>query len=628
MAEVVLRFPLLNGGRAGGINGADLETFAKDPSYYVARECAQNTLDATVGNHTAELHFTYQEIPVEKLPCLLDLKDVFERCKEYRPQDDDLRLFCENGIRVLSQKKIPVLIVSDYMTTGLTGSDVDVDGRWYGLVKSEGSSNKDPDAGGSFGIGKAAPLAASSLRTVYYSTKTENGCAFQGVSAQTTHKNKDGKKTQSVGYIGYYNNSPGEDENYFPAIRDINEIPDFLVREKIGTSIYIPGYCDTENWENNILKSLLNDFWLAILHAKISFKVGNTLLDKTNVGKLINDYKGADGFTADRYYRAYLSGKCFSGKLNHIDDVKLYLMEEVDLPDKRVSYMRRNYMLIYEESNFRFRKNFTGLFICDNEKGNKILRAMEPPKHDEWQPKREKLLSRYPDIDGKNVLDSIRKLINAKVKELMPLSITPQFELDDIKKYLPFSDDGTEETEKGKVKEEEKETFKKIVTDTDKITIPVVRSDDLRKDDDGEEQAPVNGGENATPKPGPVPPIPPGPVPPTPAPPSPGPGHRFSPAVKAKIKSRLLLYSNKENYYLVALTSQNADFDGNLHLHSVGDDGEVDKIKVCGASNNGNTITINPNGTVRLQLTKDKTERIKLFVENNEELSLRFTYGS
>jgi hypothetical protein len=244
---------------------------------------------------------------------------------------------------------------------------------------------------------------------------------------------------------------------------------------------------------------------------------------------------------------------------------------------------------------------------------------MEPPKHDEWQPLR--LLSRYPSLDGQKILDSIRQLINAKIKELVPLSITPQFEIDDIKKYLPYSDDDSGTQSDGNKKQEDKETFKKIVAEAEPVTIiPFSKTSDLEKNKEGNENIPGGTGQGGhkpgPPHPGPIPP--PGPVP--------GPGP--SPAIKARIKSRILSYSNGDKSYLIAFTAQNTDFNGDIYLHSVGDDSESDMVKITNAISDNNSIPINRDGSIPMKLPKDKTRKIKINVENNEELSLRFIYGN
>lgn len=66
---IKLRFPTLNGGEEEGLNDAGIETFEGDTGDHVARECAQNTSDASA-NGQVELHFTLEQMRVERLPCL------------------------------------------------------------------------------------------------------------------------------------------------------------------------------------------------------------------------------------------------------------------------------------------------------------------------------------------------------------------------------------------------------------------------------------------------------------------------------------------------------------------------------------------------------------------------------
>lgn len=69
--------------------------------------------------------------------------------------------FFDKAIDVFNQDFIDVLRISDFNTTGLTGSDKDYNSAWQNLVKSSGVSNKGGTSGGSFGIGKSAPFACS-----------------------------------------------------------------------------------------------------------------------------------------------------------------------------------------------------------------------------------------------------------------------------------------------------------------------------------------------------------------------------------------------------------------------------------------------------------------------------------
>ena len=90
--------------------------------------------------------------------------------------------FFKHILEAMRKRGISCLRISDFNTTGLTGSHEEYNSPWCNLTKSSGASDKSGGAGGSFGIGKFAPYACSVLRTVFYSTSdTEGICAAQGV---------------------------------------------------------------------------------------------------------------------------------------------------------------------------------------------------------------------------------------------------------------------------------------------------------------------------------------------------------------------------------------------------------------------------------------------------------------
>ncbi|MGA2323940.1 MAG: hypothetical protein ABSG22_08850 [Sedimentisphaerales bacterium] len=237
--EIELSFPPLVGGMEEGINDGNIETFLGDVNHYIARECAQNTIDAAdQEGHTVELCFDLKNVPISYFPALIDIRAILKSCKSFWTEEPKIKEFADNALDLLKQDKIPMLKVSDYGTTGLTGDDSERTSRWYGLVRSRGVCNKIGGEGGSFGIGKSAALAASALRTVYYFTKTPKNIAFQGVSRLVTHLDGYNKKTQANGYIALYDSK--NSEYYSLRDKDVKNIPTYFLRDKIGTDIYIP----------------------------------------------------------------------------------------------------------------------------------------------------------------------------------------------------------------------------------------------------------------------------------------------------------------------------------------------------------------------------------------------------
>lgn len=297
-----LRFPELRGGTVQGLNDAGVENFQGAIDVYLSRECGQNTGDAIrSGVKTARLEFHRLTMSADSIPGFAELRTTLDSCLEKWGKKPKEQEFFGQAISIAARSEIDVLRISDFGTTGLTGDDSDETGRWFALVKSQGVSNKEDTAGGSFGIGKSSPFAASRFRTVFYGTRTEQGSvALQGVSRLVTHKNKEGKLTQGVGFIGNYDDQNGDP--VFRAIRDEAAIPAPFRRSDPGTDIWIIGYRSGSDWSDDLVRSIVTNFWPAIYNESIQFRVGQMAITKENLKELIDRHIGQEEFEAHHYY--------------------------------------------------------------------------------------------------------------------------------------------------------------------------------------------------------------------------------------------------------------------------------------------------------------------------------------
>ena len=429
-----LKFPELRGGPVQGLNDAGVENFLGAIDVYLSRECGQNTGDAHRANvETVRLEFDRITMRASEIPGFDQLRQTLDFCLERWGSKEKEREFFQQSIELAGKEQISVLKISDFGTTGLTGDDVDETGRWFALVKSQGVSNKeDNTAGGSFGIGKSSPFAASRFRTVFYGTRTEVGdVALQGVSRLVTHKNAEGKATQGMGFIGKYDAHGGEGgEPVFQAIRDESEIPAPFRRTEPGTDIWVIGYRSGSEWSSDLIRSILANFWPAIHRGWIQFRVGNQQISKENLAELIAHHIGHEEFEAHHFHKAIVS-QPIKKTLKHVGDCELYLTaSSVDLP-KKICMVRKTGMRIYDYQPRACRVPFSGLFICTDREGNKLLRKLEPPKHDAWDPKR------IEGQSGKKALDEIKVWIREEVKKLNPLFAGSSFNENELAKYVP-----------------------------------------------------------------------------------------------------------------------------------------------------------------------------------------------
>ena len=430
---MILKFPELRGGPVQGLNDAGVENFQGAIDTYLSRECGQNTGDALRGGvETARLEFQRMTISRNDIPCFERLERTLQAALEHWGDKEKERKFFEQAVNLAAEDSVSVLKISDYGTTGLTGDDMDEKGRWFALVKSQGVSNKGDTAGGSFGIGKSSPFAASRFRTVFYGTRTEGGAvALQGVSRLVTHRNEEGHLTQGVGFIGEYDPAGGEaGDPVFRAIRREAEMPIVFRRTQPGTDIWVVGYRSGERWEEDLIRSILVNFWPAIYRGSIEFKVGDQPIIKDNLQDLIASRAGSEEFDAQHYYNSILNQPA-TKKLRHVGQCELYLTTSSQTLPKRICMSRKSGMRIYDYAPRSCRVPFSGLFICADDAGNKLLRQLEPPKHDTWDPKR------MDKDDGKKALDEIKLWIREELKKLNPLEGRTSFNETELARFLP-----------------------------------------------------------------------------------------------------------------------------------------------------------------------------------------------
>ena len=174
-------FPTIGFGELEGFSNPGLEMFKGEPLRAMAREIVQNSLDAIYEeDKPVYIEFDNKFIsPVTNFPGMENMRVVIDKCREFwkEENEDKTMKFISEADKRLRSSGIFVLRVSDYNTTGLRGafSNKTIT-PWKSLVQGNAFSVKNSDsAGGSYGIGKAAPFVVSKLQTVFYRTYDVDG---------------------------------------------------------------------------------------------------------------------------------------------------------------------------------------------------------------------------------------------------------------------------------------------------------------------------------------------------------------------------------------------------------------------------------------------------------------------
>lgn len=427
-SPIIWNFPSTNHGLDQGFFDSQLEYFQGDHEKYIAREAIQNAIDARL-KYTipVTVEFSKFNIKTNQLPGWEMLLDRCKRCLEYVKNQEKAENFFKNAISLLEGDEIPVLKISDYNTTGLFGADDDREGGWYRLVRADGVSSPKGVGGGCFGIGKGAPIAASQLRTVFYSSiNDKNEPVFQGKARLVSHYDDERDVRQGVGFYGI--------EGY-RAVRNPDLIPDTFKRDKRGTDIYIIGYGANDGWKDKLVESVMQNSWLAVLDGDLEVIISDgekKFINKETLKECFSNYNTGD---AAFFYEARTSWtQKFEVELKHLGKVALYVKKADNYPyPGKVMMVRKPKMLVEARSYRVLREPYAGIFICDNEKGNRLLRDLEPPAHNEWDKERAK--------NGWAAMGELDSFIKDNLRGMgQILSSEPQ-DIPGLDRYLPDSEE-------------------------------------------------------------------------------------------------------------------------------------------------------------------------------------------
>ena len=434
MKKIGWNFPSNDNGCVNGISEAGIETFRGNIFQSLAKEICQNSLDARLDDDKpVRIEFCLSNIDIEDIPDFKRLHDVFVLSKKYWENNKKANDFYENALKILTSKKIRLLRISDFNTTGITGAREEKSSNWVDLVKSSGVSNKTGTAGGSYGIGKNAPFASSELRVVYYSTfDKDNIRAYQGVAKLASFEEEKSKgiislkkkKVMTQG-MGFYGNI----ENNLPVFEDFSL--DNFKRTEIGTDLYILGFIKDDDWENEMIKSVLSSYLLSIYNGDLEIKIENVLISKMNLENLVQEY--ADDLTKG-YYQVLCSPntvhkeKEFAG----LGNITLDILIGKDLNKRKVLMARGNGMKIFDKNRISSTMQFAGICVLKDKKVDEYFRSMETPQHDKWEADRHSNKK-----EAEKTIKELNKFIKDEIKDLGRNTILDEMDAVGASEYLP-----------------------------------------------------------------------------------------------------------------------------------------------------------------------------------------------
>ena len=517
------RFPPTNGGRVDGFNDPGIAHFSGTPYSSLARETIQNSLDARDSyDEPVYVSFEMVELSPDDMG-RAELSIAIDACRSEVDSDDPAQPELIRAQEVLARGRIPFLRVSDRNTTGLRGK------HWRTLVKMQGASFKADleGAGGSFGIGKYAPFAVSALRTVFYWTCYEeddsNFERFQGKCVLMSHQH-DGEEVQGTGFYGLRDG----------CVEMTTSIPDCFrlttqgSRPIHGTSLAIAGFMEVRDWRRRVASSVIENFFYAIDRGQLKVLIepgdgdGDLFeIDDATLGDCFATLLGESAVTEDE--RAEGGNSLSQAKAfweisdddepaiekqdQDLGHCRLWIRVEEGLPS-RVGFVRRTGMLVTAQQSNLIRfpgyRDFAALCVFEDPAGNELLRRMENPRHDQFEP------DRLPEEDrqrGRRALKRITDWIRSEVRrQAGPPEGGRSTVLSELATYLPdmhpdepFEDAGRENGGTGEPGFGERVTLTlKPVRRPTPPTLPSSEDSNEDGDGDGEDTGGAGGGGTGT----------------------------------------------------------------------------------------------------------------------------------
>lgn len=465
-----------------GFNDSGIEHFTGSPIRHLAREVNQNSLDAP-SSATEVVRVTMRLVHVETatIPNLEELKSTIALCKvAAKTESEKAMLFFDSASVELEKKKIAVLEICDFNTKGMAGPSVNGT-PFYAFTKAPGQSRKPGEDGlGSFGIGKYAPYAVSKLRTVFVSTvyaddQGQHQQLTQGKSILMSH---DEGKTRRQGR-GFW----GIRERCQPLAGVSDKIPGWIQQvaseeelpASLGTKLTILAFDNAPGWQESLAVSVAENFFGAINAGKLEVEIDDKhFLNKHTITSFFeNDSIKAELGKEKSEPEQFDNCSNYLATLQEGTEIIIETSEQRDLGlcelrilinealPKKVCFLRSGMFIsdtlqVQGLKSFSDFKEFVAVVECKNKKGSKLLRAMEPPRHDDFEPAR--LPTRDEQKKGERALKDLAAWIRDMLKRHAKNPVSEVTTLDELKEY--FADETGEGGEKGS---EEIDPYGKII---------------------------------------------------------------------------------------------------------------------------------------------------------------------
>lgn len=458
--EITLEFLSNEAEEDEGLGDAGIETYRDRPYASTAREVGQNSRDASA-RLPVKITFDLLEVPFADVPAIDTLKRSTGCCLAKAKAAEDVKEIehFEQACKVLEHGPLKVLRIADYNTLGLRGP-AKPGTPFHSLIKGSGVSKKEDEAaGGSFGIGKNAVFAISDIQTVLYSTIWEDADSGerkflgQGKAVLVSHRDDAGVNRRAAAYWGL---------PHFRPVERQEDVPEWLRREEIGTSVFALGFRETPNWQYRIAYALLENFFHAVAAGEMEFSIGggNIVISRLSLASLFEDPHIRAAAEADdhqqeltlahQHYQCLVSpeAKEKTVPVQGLGKVQIRVLVAEGLP-KKVCIIRNGMVITDSLENFGDRfsrfamyRDFVAIVVPIEQEGRSFIKKLENPRHDALSA--ERLADEAQRTRARAIMKRLIRAVRDTVKGYSLMQFDREMSVDEMRNYFASESDKQE----------------------------------------------------------------------------------------------------------------------------------------------------------------------------------------
>lgn len=405
----------------------------------LTRENVQNSLDGKIPGDTNPVIVTIKtgKIKKEFIPGIDEIKDRI-LCLEGR--NDYTKETIEHMQNKMNQEEVDYISFEDSNTKGLKGakngqSDSKED-TWSIYAYNKGVHSEEEDTtfeksrGGSHGIGKIASNAASELHMMYFANCDEEGNKHLGGTVQLIEHKYQGKYYRSTGYFTDIEHINENITKFYPFENQFHEI---FAKETRGLKIIIPFLREQFNDEKEIIKSICDSFFVAIVQEKLEVVVNDNRINSKTIKNYISN---KDYYTQDivdmkneftpLYFNTYMTKEPIQIKIADCEagyNFKLYFNYNEAIPKGRVAVIRTIGMKIEDKKvKGNVNKPFNAVLIPESIIEDAYLKSLENESHTElsFEHIKDQKLQKNAKRFINNISREISRIIEEEIKKNNP----------------------------------------------------------------------------------------------------------------------------------------------------------------------------------------------------------------